>query len=198
MFIEASLFLLDLKPENILFGVDGHIKLADLGFAKKLNGGKTKSFCGTPSYLAPEMLERKAYGVEVDWWTFGVLIFQLCSGCSPFQENHPSKTFTRILNCAIRWPPDPQKYFTEIAFDIIMGLFEIDPVERLTEGEIKEHEWFEDINFEDMENKKVSPPSKVFYKKQEVDSPIGGVAQMGIEMSEGEMKESTDNLFLDF
>jgi serine/threonine protein kinase len=194
LFIEVALFLLDLKPENILFGGDGHLKLADLGFAKKLNGGKTKSFCGTPSYLAPEVLERKEYGVEIDWWTFGVLIFQLCSGCSPFQESQTSMTFNRILNCAIRWPPEPQKYFTEIAFDVIMGLFELDPIERLTEEEIRQHEWFAGIDFDAMENKKVPPPGK-FHKKQ-VGAPSG--PDMGVELSTGEMKESTDNLFLDF
>jgi serine/threonine protein kinase len=182
-----------LKPENVLFGSDGHLKLADLGFAKKLNGKKTKSFCGTPSYLAPEVLERNEYGLEVDWWTFGVLIFQLCSGCSPFQEGHPNKTFSRILNCAIRWPPEPQNYFTEVVFDMIMGLFELDPQQRMTESDIKTHEWFADIDFDAMEKRKIDPPSKFL-------NMVGGTIEktQNVELSAGEHKESTDALFIEF
>lgn len=196
----------DLKPENILFGNDGHIRIADLGFAKKLENNTTTSFCGTPSYLAPEVLQRVPYGIAVDWWTFGVIIFQLCSGCSPFQESHPTKTFTRILNCAIRWPPDPQTYFTNEVFDLIMRLFELDPEERLNEEEIREHEWFEAINFKELEKRALPPPTPVLHRILQsssgdtfVDDGEDSEYERGRpELSGGDHHESAEKLFTGF
>ncbi|KAI8894009.1 camp-dependent protein kinase catalytic subunit beta [Globomyces pollinis-pini] len=155
---EKGIVYRDLKPENILFDNHGHIKIADLGFAKQLNGGYTTTFCGTPSYLAPEVILRKPYNMMVDWWTFGVICFQLCSGCSPFQESTPPKTFSRIIHANIRWPPEPQLYFSNDVFDLIMRLFEINPKERLNGNLIKSHEWFQDIDFHDLNLRKITPP----------------------------------------
>jgi serine/threonine protein kinase len=192
----------DLKPENVLFGKDGHVRIADLGFAKKITE-KTRTFCGTPSYLAPEVLNRQPYGMEVDWWTFGVLVFQLCSGCAPFQESHPTKTFARILNCAIRWPPKPQSYFTNEAFDLIMRLFELNPNERLKERDILAHEWFASVDFAMMKKRAIPAPVEVLAKIQMLSGeeyfPSENREQRVIvELSTGEYVESSERLFQGF
>ena len=186
----------DLKPENILFSSYGHLKIADMGFAKVINQEKATTFCGTPSYLAPEVLERKPYDYAVDWWSFGVLVFQLCAGCSPFQESHPTKTFARILNCAIRWPPLPQNYFTATVFDLIMGLFELEPDLRMKEDEIKSHEWFEDVDFDAIANRALSPPKSVL--KNLSMHILSDSSDASLGLSEGQIQQSTDDLFLDF
>jgi protein kinase A len=193
----------DLKPENVLFTSTGHIKIGDLGFAKMLNPGqKTTSFCGTPSYLAPELLERKPYDHAVDWWTFGVLIFQLCSGCSPFQESHPSKTFTRILNCAIRWPPEPQLYFSKCVFELFMGLFELNPENRFKEAQIRSHQWFSSLNFDLMEKRAIQAPlvvmKNLFPMELSSRRKDSSVSRESIGLSEGSLQPSMEDLFSEF
>ncbi|KAJ3254419.1 camp-dependent protein kinase catalytic subunit [Boothiomyces macroporosus] len=193
----------DLKPENVLFDANGHAKLADLGFAKELNGNATTTFCGTPSYLAPEVLNRQPYGLKIDWWTFGVIIFQLCSGCSPFQEPVPQKTFARILQCNIRWPPDPQQYFSNTVFDLIMRLFELDPEERLGDEEIKNHTWFSKVDFEAMANHRIPPPGKVHSHVKNYSQAMENSEELGpetnMELSRGNpITQSTEQMFRDF
>ncbi|KAJ3308049.1 camp-dependent protein kinase catalytic subunit [Boothiomyces sp. JEL0838] len=193
----------DLKPENVLFDANGHAKLADLGFAKELNGNTTTTFCGTPSYLAPEVLNRQPYGLKIDWWTFGVIIFQLCSGCSPFQEPVPQKTFARILQCNIRWPPDPQQYFSNTVFDLIMRLFELDPEERLGDEEIKNHAWFSKVDFEAMANHRIPPPGKVHSHVKNYSQAMENSEELGpetnMELSRGNpITQSTEQMFRDF
>ena len=70
----------DMKPENILIAADGHIKMSDMGFAKKIDSSKTHSVCGTPEYLAPEIIIQKGHGLSVDWWALGVLIYEMITG----------------------------------------------------------------------------------------------------------------------
>jgi serine/threonine protein kinase len=70
----------DMKPENILIGADGHIRMSDFGFAKKLIEDKTLTVCGTPEYLAPEIILEKGHSLSVDWWSLGILIYEMLSG----------------------------------------------------------------------------------------------------------------------
>ena len=88
----------DLKPENILMMNNGYIKLSDFGFLKKLDLGKrTYTFCGTPEYLAPEILKNIGHGKPVDWYTLGILIYELMVGKCPFMHNDPYEIFKMTL-----------------------------------------------------------------------------------------------------
>jgi len=153
----------DLKPENVLLDVDGHVKLADFGFARQIDD-KALTFCGTPSYLAPEIIMKRPYGFPVDWWAYGILIFELLSGCSPFQESQVSRTYQRILAGKIRWPPTPSKYFDPSAESIINQLIYLHVNKRLgtrNEQDIKMHPWFEGVSWDLIEMRRVPPPRAV-------------------------------------
>lgn len=95
----------DLKPENILLGADGHLKLIDFGFAKHTKE-RCWTLCGTPDYLAPEVISSKGYNKSVDWWALGVLLFEMLAGYPPFytEENNPIKLYEKILAGHIDYP----------------------------------------------------------------------------------------------
>ena len=96
----------DLKPENILIDVDGYIKLADFGVAKIMQdfGEETNSFCGTPEYLAPEIIIGSGHDFTVDWWALGVLIYEMIVGITPFYNPNHHQMYHLIQNAPIRWP----------------------------------------------------------------------------------------------
>ena len=79
----------DLKPENLLIDREGHVKITDFGFAKEIKDSRTYTLCGTPDYLAPEIIKNKGHGMAVDWWALGILIFEMLSGYPTFYDNDP-------------------------------------------------------------------------------------------------------------
>jgi serine/threonine protein kinase len=95
----------DLKPENILVDEEGYLKLIDFGFAKNCSS-TTKTLCGTPEYLAPEVLLNKDYGKPVDWWTLGILIFEMIAGIDPFNDDDPMAIYEKILKGKVKFPRD--------------------------------------------------------------------------------------------
>lgn len=146
----------DLKPENILLGGDGHIRITDFGLAKA-SRKRQYSFCGTPEYIAPEILMKSGHSFNVDWWCLGCLIYEMLVGHPPFQNNNKAILYDEILN---RNPHMPS-YLSQKAIDIIMRLLDKNPNERLgCNGveEIKEHPFFENIRWDQMILKKVRPP----------------------------------------
>jgi serum/glucocorticoid-regulated kinase 2 len=95
-----------LKPENILIDVDGYIKLADFGIAKIMQdfGEEPNSFCGTPEYLSPEIINGSGHDFTVDWWSLGVLIYEMIVGITPFYNPNQHQMYYLIQNSPIRWP----------------------------------------------------------------------------------------------
>jgi len=93
----------DLKPENLLIAGDGYLKLTDFGFAKIVEG-RTYTLCGTPEYLAPEILKNKGHGKGVDWWTLGVLLYEMIAGIDPFNDDDPMGIYQKILRGRVKFP----------------------------------------------------------------------------------------------
>ena len=149
----------DIKPENILIERTGHIKLVDFGLSKIFeNNEKMYTICGTSFYLAPELIKKKGYSCDADWWSLGCLMYELLSGSPPFKmEGNDINTlnFDRPLNM--------DNCFSEEAKDLINKLLVIDPKKRLGAGKggiekLKQHPYFININWEDLEELKVTPP----------------------------------------
>eukprot|EP01103_Thecamoeba_quadrilineata_P008598 TRINITY_DN18332_c0_g1_i1.p1 TRINITY_DN18332_c0_g1~~TRINITY_DN18332_c0_g1_i1.p1 ORF type:complete len:849 (-),score=172.18 TRINITY_DN18332_c0_g1_i1:76-2622(-) len=146
----------DLKPENVLLAGDGHIKLADFGFAKRLLGDTTWTLCGTPEYLAPEVVSGKGHGKEADWWSLGIFIFEMLSGYPPFFDDNIYVVYQKILAGQVQYP----SALSSAAKDLIMKLL-LRREQRLgREGSqhIKEHPWFEGVSWEKAAQKMLTPP----------------------------------------
>ncbi|XP_042067564.1 probable serine/threonine protein kinase IRE isoform X1 [Salvia splendens] len=169
----------DLKPDNLLIGPDGHIKLTDFGLSKvglinstedlsgpsaflgddkpknaahssqKREQRKKHSVVGTPDYLAPEILLGMGHGATADWWSVGVILFELLVGLPPFNAEHPQQIFNNIINRDITWPKVPEELSFE-AYDLLNKLLIENPVQRLGStgaAEVKRHSFFKDINW---------------------------------------------------
>ena len=132
----------DIKPENILIDQDGKCKLADFGWASFDYGGKNReTYCGTPEYLSPEMINQSGHNKSVDIWAIGILLFEMLTGRTPFNlygERNKLYNSIKILN--INWPDD----FPVLAKDLISKILCINPEERLGLDEIINHQWFRD------------------------------------------------------
>ncbi|KAH3681154.1 hypothetical protein WICPIJ_007849 [Wickerhamomyces pijperi] len=151
----------DLKPENILLDYKGHIALCDFGLCKlnMKNSDKTKTFCGTPEYLAPELLLGNGYTKSVDWWTLGVLLYEMLTGLPPYYDTDVSVMYQKILKDPLRFPSD----LDPDAKDILIHLLARDPKIRLgTDGstEIKAHSFFKSIDWKRLNAKGYQPPFK--------------------------------------
>ncbi|CAG8562747.1 23489_t:CDS:10 [Dentiscutata erythropus] len=151
----------DLKLDNILLTLDGHIKIADYGLCKENmgHGDTTNTFCGTPEFMAPEILLEQRYGRAVDWWAFGVLIYEMLLGQSPFRGDDEDEIFDAILEDEILYPIN----MSRDSVSILQKLLTRDPERRLGSGksdaeEIKRHPFFKGVNWDDMLAKKVPPP----------------------------------------
>jgi len=153
----------DLKPENILLDSDGHIKITDFGLSKDcLKADQlTHTFCGTPEYLAPEVLQQKGHGKAVDWWSFGTLLYEMMTGLPPFYNQNLNVMYEKILNSPIPTP----KYLSKEARSLFLGLLERDPKRRLGSSkddasEIKEHIFFKSMDFDKLLAKQIEVPYK--------------------------------------
>ncbi|CAH8504276.1 unnamed protein product [Dicrocoelium dendriticum] len=153
----------DLKPENILLNEDGHIRLTDFGLSKESVfdhvGEKTFSFCGTVEYMAPEVISRHGHGTAADWWSFGVLMYEMLTGTLPFQAEHRNDTMQLILKAKLAMPP----YFSPDAQSLLRALFKRTPRNRLGYGpngfrELMQHPFFASINWNDLLHCRVQPP----------------------------------------
>ncbi|KAJ3278181.1 hypothetical protein HK104_002579, partial [Borealophlyctis nickersoniae] len=149
----------DLKPENILLDYTGHIALCDFGLCKlnMSDGNKTNTFCGTPEYLAPELLIGAGYTKVVDWWTIGILLYEMLTGLPPFYDENTNEMYKKILTEELRVPD----HVSPTATDLVQKLLNRDPASRLGANgadEIKRHPFFATIHWGRLMARKYTPP----------------------------------------
>mmetsp|Transcript_30449 Transcript_30449/g.30101 ORF Transcript_30449/g.30101 Transcript_30449/m.30101 type:complete len:345 (+) Transcript_30449:411-1445(+) len=146
----------DLKPSNLLIDSQGHIKLSDFGLAKQnvTEDNPAMSFCGSPAYLAPEMIARAGAGKPADIYCIGANLYEMLTGQPPFYTEDVIVLYKRITNARIRFPND----ISESAKDLIQQMMKRIPEERPTVSQLKRHKYFKGINWDHLLLKKIKPP----------------------------------------
>ncbi|XP_075698356.1 ribosomal protein S6 kinase beta-2 [Rhinoderma darwinii] len=193
----------DLKPENVMLSAHGHIKLTDFGLCKESIHGDsvTHTFCGTVEYMAPEILARKGHNRVVDWWSLGILLYDMLTGSPPFTGNNRKKIIDKIFKGKPYFPP----YLTPDARDLLKKLLKKNPAQRLGSGQadvadIQKHQFFRHIHWEDLLQCKMEPPYKPNLRSEDDASHFGShfTRQTPIDSPDAVISESASQAFLGF
>ncbi|KXX74353.1 cAMP-dependent protein kinase catalytic subunit PRKX [Madurella mycetomatis] len=198
----------DMKPENLLLDADGHIKLVDFGFAKRLGNEydrpvETYTLCGTPEYLAPEVIHNKGHTTAVDWWALGILIYEFLTGYPPFWHQNPIEIYKQIVEKPVVFPQEPP--ISDAAKDIIRQFCTVDRSRRLGNisggaAKVKAHPFFAGVDWDAMRQKRhrgpIIPPVRYPGDAQCFDIyPEEDATQ---DQYTDEMAEQYDEYFKDF
>ena len=197
----------DLKPENILIDSKGHIKLTDFGLSKIVTNIEEKSFtiCGTLQYIAPEIISGEGYNESVDWWSLGIIMYEMLTGKLPFKfnfDNQEEQNDLNIYDKKIKFP----SWIEENAKDLINKLLNKDPEKRIGSGKegaenIKKHPFFSDIDWNKALNKELRPPfiPKIenetdikYFEKSLVESPVFSDSSLQLVYNTEENEDEDD------
>ncbi|XP_023770986.1 serine/threonine-protein kinase AtPK2/AtPK19 [Lactuca sativa] len=149
----------DLKPENILLDAEGHVMLTDFGVAKQFDEStRSNSMCGTLEYMSPEIVQGRGHDKAADWWSVGILMYEMLTGKPPFRGGNRQKIQEKIVKDKIKLPG----FLSSEAHSLLKGLLQKDSSRRLGSGagggdEIKKHGWFKVINWRKLEGREIKP-----------------------------------------
>ncbi len=147
----------DLKPENILLDSQGHVHLTDFGLARDFGArsdGVTGTYCGTVEYMAPEMVQGLEYSLAVDWWSVGILLFDMLTGSPPWTHKNEKALCDLIVNAKLVLP----NFLSPDAISVLAGLLQRDVSKRFDAKHLQEHAWFHELDFAEVLKKAVTPP----------------------------------------
>lgn len=195
---EKNIVYRDLKPENLLISTNGYLKITDFGFAKELHED-TWTLCGTPEYLAPEIIQSKGHGLAVDWWALGILMYEMLCGYPPFYDENPFGIYQKILVGTIDFP----KYIDEYAKDLVKRLLTADKAKRLggsVEGgaaDIRRHKFFRGVDWHALAGRQIEAPI-IPQVSSPLDTHYFEVYDEDDDKPPGELTEAEQVQFKDF
>lgn len=196
---EKSIVYRDLKPENLLIAANGYLKITDFGFAKELHED-TWTLCGTPEYLAPEIIQSKGHGLAVDWWALGILMYEMLCGYPPFYDENPFGIYQKILVGTIDFP----KYVDEYAKDLVKRLLTADKTKRLGgsveasgAADIRRHKFFRGVDWHALAGLQIEAPI-VPQVASQTDTHYFEEYDENDDKPPGELTEAEQEQFKDF